>query len=68
MATTRRAKAKSGKSPRLVVRTFADHVVPAERLEAAPTPILRKSADALSTHEQDIFKCIHEHRQAAAEC
>jgi tyrosinase len=57
MATTRRpARAKSGKSARLIVRTFADHVVPAERLEAAPTPILRKSADALSTDEQDTFK------------
>jgi len=57
MATTRRAaKAKSGKSTRLVVRTFAEHVVPAARLEAAPTPILRKSADALSTNEQDTFK------------
>ncbi len=57
MATARRvAKAKSGRSARLIVRTFAEHVVPIAAPEAAPTPILRKSADDLSTDEQDTFK------------
>lgn len=50
------SKPRQTRRPPIVVRTFAEHVLAAAPLAAAPAPLVRKSADALTVTEQDTYK------------